>query len=187
MQVSGLASAEGQANFDAFRQGLVKLGYIEGRNIMIEKRGADGFIGRLPTLAIELINLKVDVIVAGSTASSLAAKQATATIPIVGVAMGDPVQDGLVANLARPDGNITGTTFLGPELVPKRLAVFKELLPALSRVAVLWNPGAFAEQTMNDMLKQVTETATGLGLQLQLVDVQKPNEFERAFRPHMAL
>jgi len=181
MQVSSLVSAEGQASFEAFRQGLAKLGYIEGQNITIEKRGADGFIGRLPTLATELINLKVDVIVAGSTAGSLAAKQATTTIPIVGVAMGDPVQDGLVASLARPGGNITGTTFLGPELVPKRLAIFKELLPALSRVAVLWNPGAFAEQTTNDMLKQVTEAATGLGLQLQLVDVRNPNDFERAF------
>jgi putative tryptophan/tyrosine transport system substrate-binding protein len=181
LQVASLASAEGQANFEAFRQGLVKLGYIEGQNIVIDKRSADGFIGRLPTLVTELINLKVDVIVTGSTASSLAAKQATNTIPIVGVAMGDPVQDGLVASLARPNGNITGTTFLGPELVPKRLAVFKELLPSLSRVSVLWHPGAFAEQTTNDMLKQVTETATELGLQLQLVEVRNPNEFERAF------
>ena len=181
LQVSSLASPEGQENFEAFRQGLIKLGYTEGQNITIERRGADGLIGRLPALAIELIDLKVEVIVAGSTASSLAAKQATATIPIVGVAMGDPVQDELVTSLARPEGNITGTTFLGPELVPKRLAVFKELLPALSRIAVLWHPGAFAEQTTNDMLKQVTETATGLGLQLQLVDVRNPNEFERAF------
>ena len=181
MQVSGLASVEGQANFEAFRQGLVKLGYVEGQNITIEKRGADGLIGRLPTFAAELVKLKVEVIVAGSTPSSLAAKRATATIPIVGVAMGDPVQDGLVASLARPDGNVTGTTFLGPELVPKRLAVFKELLPALSRVAVLQHPGAFGEQTMTDMLKQVTETATELGLQLQFVDARAPNELERAF------
>jgi putative ABC transport system substrate-binding protein len=181
MQVSGFASAEGLQNLRAFRQGLAELGYIEGQNFTIERRGADGFFDRLPALASELVNLKVDVIVAGSTASSLAAKQATTTIPVVGIAMGDPVQDGLVASLSHPGGNITGTTFLGPELVAKRLAVFKELLPALSRVAVLWNPGAFGEQTTNDMLNQATKTAAGLDLQLQLVEVRNPNEFERAF------
>jgi putative ABC transport system substrate-binding protein len=181
LQVSALASPEGQENFEAFRQGFAKLGYVEGQNITIERRAADGSIGRLPKLASELVDLNVDVIVAGSTASSLAAKQATATIPIVGVAMGEPVQDGLVASLARPGGNVTGITFPGPELVPKRLAVFKELLPALSRVAVLRHPGAFGEQTMTEMLKRVTETATGLGVQLQFVDVGNPSELERAF------
>jgi putative ABC transport system substrate-binding protein len=95
--------------------------------------------------------------------------------------MGDPVQDGLVASLSRPGGNVTGTTFLGPELVPKRLALLKELMPALSEVAVLWHPGAFSEQTTSGMMKQVTDTAGGLGLKLQLVEVRRPDEFERAF------
>jgi putative ABC transport system substrate-binding protein len=181
LQVSGVSSTAGRANFGAFRERLAALGYVDGRDVAILQRGADGFIERLPALASELVGLKVDVIVAGSTASSLAAQKATITIPIVAVAIGDPVQDGLVTSLARPGGNITGTTFLGPELVPKRLAIFKELLPAMSHIAVLWNPGAFGEQTTNDMLKQVTETAGGLGLQLQLVEARTPDDFENVF------
>jgi len=176
-----LESPEGRAQFDAFRQGLAELGHIEGQNIIIERRGADGQINRLAVLASELVNLKVDVIVAGGTPGSRAAQQATATIPVVATAMGDPVQDGLVASLARPGGNITGTAFLGPELVPKRLALFKELLPAMSRVAVLWHPGAFSEKTTNEMLKGMEEAATALGVQPQFVQARSPSELEQAF------
>jgi ABC-type uncharacterized transport system substrate-binding protein len=176
-----LESPEWRANFDAFGQGLAELGYIEGQNIIIERRGADGQINRLPVLASELVNLKVNVIVAGGTPASRAAQQATAITPVVATSMGDPVEDGLVASLARPGGNITGTTFLGPELVPKRLAVFKELLPAMSRVGVLWHPNAFSEKTTNDMVKGMEQAATALGMQLQFVQAQSPSELERAF------
>jgi putative tryptophan/tyrosine transport system substrate-binding protein len=181
LQTARLESPEARANFDAFRQGLAALGYIEGQNIVIEQRGADGQINRLSGLASELVNLKVEVIVAGGTPGSRAAQQTTTTIPIVATAMGDPVQDGIVASLARPGGNITGTTFLGPELVPKRLAFFKELLPSMSRVAVLWHPGAFSEKTTNEMIRGVEEAATALGIQLQFVQAQSPHELERAF------
>src|SRR2546427_508572 len=108
---------ETRASLDQFRQALSELGHVEGRNLVIEYRSAEGKIERSPTLAAELVRLKVNLIVAGSTADALAAKQATATIPIVVVTMHDPVKDGLVASLARPGGNVTGSTFLGPELV----------------------------------------------------------------------
>jgi putative ABC transport system substrate-binding protein len=176
-----LESPETRVTLDALRQGLRERGYIEGQNIVIEYRGADGKIERLPGLATELARAKIDLMIAASTAAGRAAQQATTTMPIVVVAMGDPVQDGLVAGLARPGGNITGTTFLGPELVPKRLALLKEVLPTISRVAALWQPGAYGERTMGDMLRQVAEAAGTLGLQLQLVEARGPDEFDRAF------
>ena len=176
-----LESPETRINRDAFRQGLTELGYIEGRNIVIEYRAADGKIERLPGLATELVGLKVDLIVALATPAGRAAQQATTTIPIVVTAMGDPVRDGLVASLARPGGNITGTTFLGPELVPKRLSFLRELLPTISRVAVLWHPGAFSEPTIREMLNEVAQAARTLGVQLQLVEVRSADEFDHAF------
>jgi putative ABC transport system substrate-binding protein len=129
--------------------------------------------------------LKVDIIVAAATPAGLAAQQATTTTPIVVSAMGDPVRDGLVASLARPGGNITGTAFLGPELVPKRLALLREVLPKISRVAVLWHPGAFGERTMSDMLNAISEAAGTLGMHFHLVGVHEPNELDQAF-PRMA-
>ena len=176
-----MTSPEARANLDAFRQGLNELGYIEGQNFVFEQRAADGRIERLPELARQLVHLKVDIMVALATPAGRAAQQATATMPIVVTAMGDPVRDGLVASLARPGGNITGTTFLGPELVPKRLALLKEVLPKVSRVAALWHPGAFSEHTMTDMLKETAEAAGTLGVQLQLVEVRSPDEVDRAF------
>jgi putative ABC transport system substrate-binding protein len=176
-----LESPETRINRDAFRLGLTELGYIEGRNIVIEFRSADGKIERLPGLATELVGLKVDLIVALATPAGRAAQQATATIPIVVTAMGDPVRDGLVASLARPGGNITGTTFLGPELVPKRLSFLRELLPTISRVAVLWHPGAFSEPTIRERLNEVAQAARTLGVQLQLVEVRSADEFDHAF------
>src|SRR3989441_7674752 len=140
-----LESPEIQANLNAFRQGLSDLGYVEGSGIHIEYRTADGKLEQLAALATELVRLKVDIIVAGATPAARAAQQATTTIPVVAVAMGDPVRDGLVASLARPGANITGSTFLGPELVPKRLEILKEAIPKISRVAALWHPGAFSE------------------------------------------
>ena len=126
-----LESPETRVTLDAFRQGLRERGYVEGQNIVIEYRSANGKIGRLPGLAVELARLKVDLIVAVAMPAARAAQQATTTIPIVAGAMGDPVGDGLVASLARPGGNITGLTFLGPELVPKRVGLLKEALPRL--------------------------------------------------------
>ena len=121
-----LESPETQALLDVFRQGLRERGHVEGRNILIEYRSADGNVERLPDLATELVRLKVDLIVALATPAARAAQKATKTIPIVASSMGDPVGDGLVASLARPGGNLTGTTFLGPKLVPKHLELLRE-------------------------------------------------------------
>ena len=176
-----LDSPETRVTHDAFRQGLRDHGYMEGQNILIEYRAADGKIERFQDLATELVRLKVDLIVAATTVAARAAQQATTTIPIVVPIMGDPVGDGLVASLARPGGNITGLTFLGPELVPKRLELLKEALPKVSRVAGLWHPGAFSERTTRDMLKQAETAARTLGVQLQLVGVRGPDEVDRAF------
>jgi len=179
--IGSLESPEGRKSLETFREALYELGYIEGQNIFIEYRAADGKIERLPALATELARLKLDLIFAGATPAGLAAQQVFTTTPIVVSAMGDPVRDGLVASLARPGGNITGTTFLGPELVPKRLALLREVLPRISRVAVLWHPGAFSDRTTRDMLNEIAEVAGTLGMQLQLVEVREPNEIDQAF------
>ena len=181
LATGSLESPEVRVGIDAFRQGLRDLGYVEGQNILVEYRGADGKIERLPALATELIRLKVDLIVAGATPSARAAQQATATIPVVAVAMGDPVRDGLVASLARPGANITGSTFLGPELVPKRLAILKEALPGISRVAALWHPGAFGELTTRDMITETEAAARTLHVELRFVEARRADEFDRAF------
>ena len=174
-------SPEAQAGLDALWQGLREHGYVEGRNILIEYRWAEGNFERLPGLAMELAGLKVDLIVAGATPSARAARQATATIPIVAVAMGDPVGDSLVASLARPGGNLTGTTFLGPKLLPKHLELLKEASPRISRVAILWHPGAFAENTMGEMFNEAVAAAATLRIRLHRLEVQSPDELERAF------
>jgi ABC-type uncharacterized transport system substrate-binding protein len=176
-----LESPEGRLSIDALRQGFHQHGCIEGQNIVIEYRAADGRFDRLAGLASELVQLKVDLIVATATPAGRAAQQATTTIPIVVTAMGDPVQDGLIASLARPGGNITGTTFLGPELVPKRLALLKEGLPTLSRIGVLWHPGAFSEATVRNLMAEVTEATKALSLQPQLAEARSPDEVEDAF------
>ncbi len=181
LTIGSLESPEVRKNLETFREGLSELGYIEGQNIVIEYRGADGNIDQLPALATELVRLKLDLVFAGATPAGLAAQQVFTTTPIVVSAMGDPVRDGLVTSLARPGGNITGTTFLGPELVPKRLALLREILPKVSRVAVLWHPGAFGERTMGDMLNGIAEVAGTLGIRLHLVEVRQPNEIDHAF------
>jgi ABC-type uncharacterized transport system substrate-binding protein len=168
-------------NVEPFRQGMRELGYSEGANFIIELRAAGGRIERLPSLASELVDLKVDVIVAVATPAGRAAQQVTNAIPIVVSTMGDPVGDGLVASLAQPSGNVTGTSFLGPQLVSKRLALLKEILPKISRVAVLWHPGAFSDLTTASMLKETTDAAATLGMQLQFVEVRSPDGLEAAF------
>jgi putative ABC transport system substrate-binding protein len=167
--------------FDALRQGFRELGYVEGQNLVIFARPAEGKVERFAALARELVQLKVDVIVASNSLAGRAAKQATSTIPIVVPVMGDPVGDGLVASLARPGGNVTGLTFLGPELLPKRLALLKEVIPSISLAAALWHPGAYGERTMRDMRVEAEAAARSLGLRLELVAVQGPEDFDQAF------
>jgi putative ABC transport system substrate-binding protein len=174
-------SPEAQMLLRAFRQSLHERGYVEGQNIVIEYRWADGKIERFPALASELTRVSVEVIVASNTPAARAAQQATTTIPIVVPVMGDPIRDGLVTSLARPGGNITGTTFIGPELVPKRLALLKEALPTVSRVAALWHPGAYGERTMSDMMKETEAAAQTQGVYLRRVAVQGAEELDRAF------
>jgi len=166
---------------EAFRQGLRDLGYVEGRNLAIETRDAGGKHERLPALAAELVALKVDVIVAGSTPGALAAKQATGTLPIVFTAAADPVTDGLVTSLARPGGNVTGLSSLTPELVGKRLEQLTQAVPGVTRVAALWQPGGAGERTDRDTLKGADVAARALGVRLQVVDARGPEDFDRAF------
>jgi putative ABC transport system substrate-binding protein len=177
---SGIDAPVSREVFGVVRQGLADLGYIEGRDIVFERRAGDGTSEGLAASASELASLRVDIIVAIATPAARAAQRATATIPIVVGSVGDPVQDGLVASLSRPGGNITGTTFLGPELVSKQLALLKELLPSASRIAVLWNPNAFSEKTTAGMVRQVEEAAPGLAMKLRYVEVPGLDAFERA-------
>jgi putative ABC transport system substrate-binding protein len=128
-----------------------------------------------------LVGLNVDIIVTLATPGALAAKQATNTVPIVVAAMADPARDGLVASLSRPGGNITGATFLGPELIPKRLGLLKEVVPDASRVTVLWHPGVYSDLTMGDMLNETKAAARTLRMQLRFLGVQYANEFDGAF------
>jgi ABC-type uncharacterized transport system substrate-binding protein len=165
---------------EAFLQGLRDLGYVEGRNIVIEYRSAEGKLERLPALAAELVALKVNVIMAGGPPHALAAKQATRTIPIVFASSADPVTDGLVTSLARPGGNVTGLSNLAPELVGKRLELLK-IVPGVTRVAVLWHPGALGKRTEKDSLKEAEVAARALGVQLQVVEARGPEDFNRAF------
>jgi putative ABC transport system substrate-binding protein len=176
-----LESTETRTLLNAFYQGLREHGYIDGQNVIVEVRAANSKIERFPALAGELVSLNLDVIVASNSRAGRAVQQATTTIPIVVPVMGDPVGDGLVASLARPGGNTTGLTFLGPQLVPKRLALLKEALPTVLKVAVLWHPGAYGTRTMNDMMTEAEGAAQSLGLQLRLIGAREPNEFDRAF------
>jgi putative tryptophan/tyrosine transport system substrate-binding protein len=163
---------------ESFRQGLRELGYMEGQNILLESRWAEGHRERLAELAADLVRLDVAVIVTESTPAALAAKQATHTIPIVTAAVGDPVAVGLVASLARPGGNVTGLTFQAPELSGKRLELLKEAAPQTTLVAVLWNA---ANPSHMRNLEGVKAAAQALGLQLQTVAARTPSDFDRAF------
>jgi putative tryptophan/tyrosine transport system substrate-binding protein len=162
----------------AFRQGLSELGYVEGQNIAIEYRFAEGRPERLPALAAELVGLKVDVIVTEGPPAPEAAKQATNTIPIVFAVAGDPVAQGLVASLARPGGNITGLANLAPEVVGKQLELLREVVPKISRVAVLQNPSNPAHPFV---LRQAEGAARLLGVQLQILEARTPTEIDAAF------
>jgi putative ABC transport system substrate-binding protein len=164
-----------------FYRGLHELGYVEGQNLAVERRVADWKLDRLPALAAELVGMKVDVIVAWSTPCARAAKQTTDSIPIIAAVMADPVGDELVGSLARPGGNVTGTTFLGPELVPKRLQLLRDIVPGLARVAALRHPHAYGEQTMANIVKDAEDAAQTLKMPLQLVPADHPEEIAGAF------
>jgi putative ABC transport system substrate-binding protein len=177
--IGGASRSAGSARIDAFRQGLRELGYVEGKNIVIEWRFAEGKLDRLPALAAELVRLKVDIIVTSTPLATRAAKEATSTIPIVMTQDADPVGNGFIASLARPGGNITGLSTLSPGLSGKRLEILKEVVPRLSRVAVFGtsiNPG-YAQ-----VLKEVDLAAGALKVKLQYLDVLSPKDIETALR-----
>jgi len=167
----------GAAFVEAFLEEMRALGYVEGQNLVLEYRGAEGQYERFPALAAELVRLPVDVLMMGNTPAALAAKHATTTIPIVMVGIGDPVGSGLVASLARPGGNITGLSVLRPELVEKHLEFLKDLLPTVSRVAVLWNP---ANPNAALTVRAAEVAAQALGVQLHLVEARGPDAFASA-------
>jgi putative ABC transport system substrate-binding protein len=166
---------------DAFVPALRELGYTEGQNIAFDRRFADGDANMLDELAQQLVKQRVDAIVALGTPAVRAARRATSTIPIVGIGMADPVEDGLALSLGQPGGNVTGTTFFGPELVSKRLQLLKEIVTGLSRVVVLWHPHAYGDRTMAGMLKEIESAAHFLGTRLQLVPADRPVDLDDAF------
>jgi ABC-type uncharacterized transport system substrate-binding protein len=164
---------------EAFRQGLRDLGWVEGQNIVIEYRSAEGRIDRLPDLAAELVRLKVDVIVAAPTPATLAAMNATGTVPIVGVSLTEPVGLGLIASLARPGGNVTGVSYsVGTDIFGKNVELLKEVVPKVRRIAVLSNPDSPAQPLT---ISNIKGAARSLGLQLLLLEARAPGDFDGAF------
>jgi putative ABC transport system substrate-binding protein len=180
-RIGFLASGSPKAyssRIEAFRQGLRQLGYVEGKTIAIEYRYAEGLAASLPDLVADLVRLNVDVIVTSSTPATLALKNGTKTIPIVFVSVGDPVGSGLVASLARPGGNVTGLSNQLSDLVGKHLELLKEVVPKISRVAVL---GSTASPNRTDSQNALEVVARSLGVQLQLVEIGEPKELDGAF------
>jgi putative ABC transport system substrate-binding protein len=164
------------AFLDSFREGLRELGYVDGKNIIVDARWANGYFDNLPVLANELVRMNVKIIVTASTPAALAAKQATTTIPIV-IVSGDPVASGLVATLARPGGNITGQTVMMGEVAIKRLELLKEAVPTVSRVAVLWSA---LNPVYAPVLKDMERAATRIKVQLRVFPVRSPDEIASA-------
>ena len=177
--LSGSPPSSLKASTEAFRQGLRDLGYVEGKNIVIEWRSAEGKRDRLPALAADLVRLKVDLIVTAGPLVTRAAKEATSTIPIVMAQDPDPVGNGFVASLARPGGNITGLSRLAPELSGKQLELLKEIVPKLSRVAVI---GTSTRPGNAQTLREVELAAGAFGVQLQYLDILSPKDIETAFQ-----
>lgn len=156
--------------------------YSEGENIEVEHRYYGDGPGPLGDAAEELVRLNVDVIVAMGTPAALAARKATSSIPIVAVSMADPVADGLIGSLAKPGGNVTGNTFIGPELGPKRLQLLKEAFPGAARFAALRHPRVYGERTMQEMLSELEDKTRQIGVDLQVFDASRPDDFEGAFQ-----
>ena len=168
-----------QLPVEAFREGLRELGLVEGQNIVIDYRFAEGRFDRLPELAAELVRLRVDVIMAGPTPPAMAAKKATGTIPIVMAGVGDPVELGLIASLARPGANVTGLSFsVGMDIFGKGLELLREAVPKFRRVAILSNPGNPSHALA---ITNVKGAAGSFGVQLQLLEAREPNQFDDAF------
>jgi len=167
--------ASRQQNWDAFREGLRDHGYVEGRNILIEFVSADGHPERLGELAADLVKMKVDLIVTSGTEPVQAAAKATKTIPIVMTSIGDPVGAGVIASLARPGGNVTGMSLLATDLSAKRLQLLKEMLPGLSRVAILWNPD---NASVALKFEQMQEAGPVIGIQVQSIQVRSGSDLE---------
>ena len=178
--LSSVSPSAGSSRIEAFRQGLRELGYVEGKNLVIEWRYAEGKLDRLNEFAAEFVHLKVDVIVTAAPSSTRAAKEATSTIPIVMAYDSDPVGNGFVVSLARPGGNITGLSSLAPEISGKQLELLKEIVPRLSRVAVLGTSNFF--RSYEQMSKEMEPAAGALGVQLQYLDVLDPKDIETSFR-----
>jgi putative ABC transport system substrate-binding protein len=176
--LSSASPSAGSSRIEAFRQGLRELGYVEGKNLVIEWRFAEGKIDRLPALADELERLKVDIIVSASPPVTGAAKTATITIPIVMAQDPDPVGNGFVASLARPGGNVTGLASLTPELSGKRLELLKEIIPRLARVAVF---GYSPEPGYAQVLREIELAAGAFKVELQCLDVLNPKDIENSF------
>jgi putative ABC transport system substrate-binding protein len=177
-RIGYLGSTSVSARTEAFRQGLRELGYVEGKNIVIEWRPHEGKVDRLPALAAELVRLKVDIIITAGAPAARTAKEATLTIPIVMTQIGDPVGSGFVASLARPGGNITGLSALAPELNGKRLEVLREVVPKLSRLAVLRVSTSFA----GGQIKELELAAKAFGVTLQYLDVLDSKNIETTFQ-----
>src|SRR5262245_35125723 len=170
-----------RATLDSLLTGLRQLGYVEGQNITIERGFGESKADRLREIAAELVKRQLDVIVAFSTTAARPVKQAPTAIPIVGFGMADPVGDELVASLARPGGNVTGTSFLGPELIAKGLQLLSEVVPQHSRVAVLWHQRAYGDGTMTGMVKEAEHAAQALGMHLQFVPAASSEDITNAF------
>jgi putative ABC transport system substrate-binding protein len=189
-KVARIGIIDNTAMWDAFRKGLRELGYVEGKNIAFEYRDAEGVPERLAKAATELARLPVDVIAVFGTPPARAAKEATATLPIVAISIGDPVRAGLVASLARPGGNVTGNTILGPDIGPKRLQLTKEVIPSVSRVAFLWNPDNASNTAL---LEDLRAAAPKLGMKVISVPLRNAVGFDGALaammkeRPQAAL
>ena len=177
--LSAASPSANTARYEAFRQGLRELGYIEGKNIIIEWRYAEGEQDRLPSLAAELVRLKAEIIVTGGPTATRPAKEATATVPIVMGFDNDPVGSGFVVSLARPGKNITGLSTLHPEISGKQLELLKEIIPKVSRVGIL---GSWTQPGNAEALRELNIAAEALRLQLQRLEIQSPNAINSAFR-----
>jgi putative ABC transport system substrate-binding protein len=169
------------ANMSAFRRGMSELGYIEERTFTMEPRFADGKNAVMPEQAIELERMGVDVIIAGPFAALQAAKQSITRVPIVMTPSADPVVTGIVKDLDRPGGNITGITEMMPELTPERIRLLKEIVPTLTRLAIMWRPGTLSEQTFEQMIAQSQAVAGAIGVHIQVVAAAKAEDFDAAF------
>ena len=177
--LNGGSIASTKINYDAFREGLRELGYVEGKDIVLEYRHADGKTDRLPELAAELVRLKVDIILVGGTQTATAARQATTTIPIVVGSAGDLVGSGLVSSLAKPGGNVTGSTAIDADLSGKRLELLRDVIPKASRVTLLWH--RFRASSDVDDVKETEAAARQFGMKIHIVEIREPTEFQSAY------